>query len=383
MKKFLKSFILLFCSTALAQATNPVYSPGTSSFTGSVTVGISNSTSGSVFFCTTDGSTPDISSSQIAGSITLHATTTLKCIAAVIGINQKNGQNHVPSANNYWKYPPVCYGTGPYTTTGAGCAADDPGGTGIPLDSTYNLTSSPSLSGQSILFGETSQPNHQTNILFALKSSFGGCDGCTQFLETHDYYWPTNSNASADEDDMYSFDVTDNIRFMAGGQYCHTGCPGGTAGWDYGGNSNVSWTNSGVTAGGTRGVWHHFQRYMYTIASEITSKPCSSSGAWPYIYIKYLAIDGTAYNNSGPGWKFCANALPGGWGRLAGYQAQIDIASHTTSVGGSQNWDNVTFLATYPPSSVITATYTLGGATPTPQDSFSGKGGLSGHVIVN
>jgi hypothetical protein len=392
MKRLLSIIILSICNVTFAQATNPVMSPGTSTFSGSVTVNLSNSTSGSVFFCTTDGSTPNIASTQYTSSVVFHSTTTFKCLAAVIGVNQSLGQTHNPASNNYWKYPPDCRAangsatcpSGAYSTTGAGCQCDDPGGTGVPTSTTWTTgNSSPSLSGNSMLFGATGQISNQTNILYPLKSSFGGCNGCTEFLETHDYYWPTTSNSSSDEDDMYSFDVTDGIRYMAGGQYCHNGCPSGTAGWDFWGNSNVPWTYTGVTAGGTRGVWHHYQRYMYRIPSEVSSRPCSSSGSWPYIYIKYLAIDGTPYTNGGTFWRACANALPSGWSTLAGYQAQIDIASHTTSVGATQYWDNVSFLATYAPSSVVTATYTLGGAAPTSQDSITGHGGLSGQVVIN
>ena len=392
MKKILLLVTMCLCKSLFAQATNPVLSPGTGTYAGTVTVAISNSTSGSFFFCTTDGSTPDISSPQVSGSVVIHATTTLKCLAAVPGVNQTGAQTKNP-VSSYWKSPPDCHcgssgmpactGVG-YNNPGNGCQADDPGGTDVPASSTWSTgISSPSLSGNAMQFGETAQASKtQTNILFTMHSSFGGCDGCTQFLETHDYYWPTSSNSSSDEDDMYSFDLTDGIRFMAGAQYCHTGCPSGTAGWDFWGNSNVPWTYTGVTAGGTRGVWHHYQRYMYRIPSEVSSRPCSASGSWPYIYIKFLAIDGTAYNNGGSGWKACANALPSGWASAATPQAQIDIGNHSTSVSGTQYWDNVSYLATLPPSSVTTATYTIGAPTSTPQGIISGNGFFTGNGAV-
>lgn len=398
MKKIFLLVLLCLSKGLMAQATNPVFSPSTGTYAGTVTVGITNSTTGSLFFCTTDGSTPDISSTQIVGSIVIHATTTLKCMAAVAGINQKNAQNSNP-ISSFWKSPPNCHcgssgmpactGVG-YNNPGNGCQADDPGGTDVPASSTWSYhNATPSLSGNSMLFGETAQASKtQTNILFTIHGSFGACDSCTQFLETHDYYWPTSSNSSSDEDDMFSFDSTNSIRYMAGGQYCHAGCPSQTfsgPGWDFWGNSNIPWTNTGVTAGGTRGVWHHYQRYMYRIPAEDSSRPCSSAGTWPYIYIKYLAIDGVQYglgNLTYPIWKNCANALPSGWASGAGQQAQIDIGNHSTSVSGTQYWDNVNFLATLPASSVITATYTIGSPSSMPQGVVSGRGTFSGNGAV-
>ncbi|HEY1645891.1 MAG TPA: chitobiase/beta-hexosaminidase C-terminal domain-containing protein, partial [Candidatus Saccharimonadales bacterium] len=370
-------------------ATNPVFSPGGSTYTGSVTVTISNSTAGSKFFCTTDGSTPDISSPQVGPTIVIGSTTTLTCIAAVPGVQQSNMQAQNP-ISSYWKSPPNCdcattsaCSVTTYNHSGPGCQIDDPGGSGIPPSTSWSTgITSPSLSGNSMEFAGTGQISNQTNFLFTVHTSFGGCDGCTQFLETHDYYWPSASNSSSDEDDMASFDNTSGIRYMAGAQYCHLGCPSGVAGWDFWGNSNVPWTYTGVTAGGTRGVWHHYQRYLYRIPAEESSRPCSASGSWPYMYIKFLAIDGTQYTNGGSPWKACANALPSGWGSVAFMQAQIDIASHSTSLGAQQYWDNTVFLATYPPSAVNSATYTIGAPTSTPQQIMSGHGVLSGNGAV-
>lgn len=385
--KKLSLIAFLICLKAFGQtAATPVFSPAGGTFSGSVTVTVTDSTPGALIFCTIDGSTPDISSPVYSGPFVFHATTPLNCIAAVAGVNQKNAQNNNPNApGTYWKHPPncKCTGTACAVTTGAGCQADDPGGSGIPSDSTHNSgIASPSLSGASMVFGEVAQPGAQTNILFPPGSSFGGCDGCVDFLETHDYFWPSPILASANEDDSELYDKTHQLRYSAGGQYCFVGCPGGSAGWDVGGNSNVPWTNIHVTAGGTGGVWHHYQKLVHRDLAEIVTTPCSSKGAWPFVYLKFLRIDGVTFNNGGPGWSFCANALPATWNRAITMQAQIDIANHSTATSYKYYWDNINFLSTYPSSPNKNATYTLGSVTTTTFSKFGGTGTIGGKSVI-
>jgi hypothetical protein len=315
-------------------------------------VTISDTTGGALIFYTTDGSTPNLASPQYSTPISVCSGQTLKAIAAVPVVNRTNAQTTSPSApGTFWKG---------VATVGNG---GNPGGTGTPTSTTALNGQTPNLSGGSMLWAETAQLNAQTNALWAVNGTFGQGDSATYFLEDHWYYWPGPNNASANEDDDYQFDVTDNIRFMRGMQYCHTGggCPGGASGWDYGGNSNVPWTNMGVTAGATTNTWHHLQKLSHRVASEITTKPCTSSGSWPYNYVDALIIDGAVFNNGGSGWQFCANALPAGWSRVVGMQQQIDIGNHSTTTSAQVYWDNINYLATTTPSSTATATYIFAG----------------------
>src|SRR3989475_42223 len=68
------------------QVATPTFSPGAGTYTGSVTVSISDATSGATIHYTTDGSTPTTSSAVYTGALTFTQTTTLKAMAAASGM---------------------------------------------------------------------------------------------------------------------------------------------------------------------------------------------------------------------------------------------------------------------------------------------------------
>ena len=70
------------------QAATPVLSPGSQSFAGSLSVTITDSTSGASLFYTTDGSTPTTASTKYTGAITVNTTQTIKAIASASGFLQ-------------------------------------------------------------------------------------------------------------------------------------------------------------------------------------------------------------------------------------------------------------------------------------------------------
>src|SRR6266581_6749072 len=69
-----------------AAVATPTFSPGGGTYTGSVTVTISDATSGATIHYTTDGSTPTTSSPVYGGALTFTQTTTLKAMAAASGM---------------------------------------------------------------------------------------------------------------------------------------------------------------------------------------------------------------------------------------------------------------------------------------------------------
>src|SRR6266487_1245275 len=68
------------------QVATPAFSPGGGTYTGSVTVTISDATSGATIHYTIDGSTPTTSSAVYTGALTFTQTTTLNAVAAAPGM---------------------------------------------------------------------------------------------------------------------------------------------------------------------------------------------------------------------------------------------------------------------------------------------------------
>jgi hypothetical protein len=68
------------------QVATPAFNPGGGTYTGSVTVSISDATSGATIHYTTDGSTPTTSSAVYSSALTFTQTTTLKAMAVASGM---------------------------------------------------------------------------------------------------------------------------------------------------------------------------------------------------------------------------------------------------------------------------------------------------------
>ena len=103
--------------TVQQQVATPTFSPGPGTYTGSVTVTISDATSGATIYYTTDGSTPTSSSAVYTGALTFTQTTTLKAMAAASGMTN----SAVASATYTVHLQPVAtptFSPGPGTYTG-------------------------------------------------------------------------------------------------------------------------------------------------------------------------------------------------------------------------------------------------------------------------
>ena len=74
----------------------PTFSPAPGSYTSVQSVTVSDSTSGAVIYYTTNGTTPNTSSSKYSAPITVSATTTIEAIAVASGYN-----NSAVASGNY------------------------------------------------------------------------------------------------------------------------------------------------------------------------------------------------------------------------------------------------------------------------------------------
>lgn len=69
-------------------AATPVMTPSSQSFTGTLSVSVSDSTPSSTIYCTTNGTTPTTASPVYTGAFSFTASTTLQCIATATGFLQ-------------------------------------------------------------------------------------------------------------------------------------------------------------------------------------------------------------------------------------------------------------------------------------------------------
>jgi hypothetical protein len=78
---------ILFGSPAWATTSAPTFSTGTGTYYAPISVSISDATSGSVIYYTTDGTTPGSASARYSGPVPLASTATLKAIAIAAGVS--------------------------------------------------------------------------------------------------------------------------------------------------------------------------------------------------------------------------------------------------------------------------------------------------------
>lgn len=73
-------------TSSLPEVAVPTFSTSAGSYTGPISVTLSDSTPGATIYCTTNGTTPTVSSPK-CGSVSITATTTVKAMAAATGFN--------------------------------------------------------------------------------------------------------------------------------------------------------------------------------------------------------------------------------------------------------------------------------------------------------
>ncbi len=98
------------------QTSVPSFSPGSETFTGTISVSLSDDTSGAEIFYTTDGSTPSQSSASYSGPITVTSTTTIKALAVASGYLQSPVVSATYNLQNQTATPAFSPAGGAYTS---------------------------------------------------------------------------------------------------------------------------------------------------------------------------------------------------------------------------------------------------------------------------
>src|SRR6266568_5058134 len=142
--------------TVQQQVATPAFSPGGGTYTGSVTVTISDATSGATIHYTTDGSTPTTSSAVYSSALTFTQTTTLKAMAAASGMTDSAVASATYTIQQQVATPAFSPGGGTYTGSLTVTISDATSGATIhyTTDGSTPTTSSP-VYGGALTFTQT------------------------------------------------------------------------------------------------------------------------------------------------------------------------------------------------------------------------------------
>ena len=139
--------VLLNATAPSQQVAMPTFSPAAGVYSGPQSVSISDATSGATIYYTTDGSTPTTASPVYGGPITVTQTTTVKAMAAAVGM----ANSAVASATYTIRVatPALSPGGGTYTSAVTVTLSDSTAGATIyyTMDGSTPTTASPVYSG--------------------------------------------------------------------------------------------------------------------------------------------------------------------------------------------------------------------------------------------
>src|SRR6266566_4819084 len=150
------SVLLGNAGTGSTVVATPTFSPAGGTYTGSVTVTISDATSGATIHYTTDGSTPTTSSPVYGGALTFTQTTTLKAMAAASGMTDSAVASATYTIQQQVATPAFSPGGGTYTGSVTVSISDATSGAVIhyTIDGSTPTTSSP-VYGGALTFTQT------------------------------------------------------------------------------------------------------------------------------------------------------------------------------------------------------------------------------------
>lgn len=304
------------------------YSPAAGTYGSAQTVTVTTNVSGAKIFCTTDGTPPSPADAMYTGPISVNSTTTLNCVASVVGVIASNIQDSTSNFATPQSGPSCCGGSGTGTAT-------------------MQTVSSPSLSGKSMEFSGTSTESETSYLWHAPHAS---CDNCEYVNFNFNLYPPSSfSNLNAIEDEPYIFDGTRQLNKMIGLQWDQN-----NGVWDvwkgsYGTGSG--WVGTSCTKAPTPGAWNTMKLAAHV---EVGTTSCTMNGtAVPCKYYDSFTVNGQAcFSNitepTGP--------LESGFAADTGCQFQLDAENPGTV---TEYADNVTCAYTYSISAAVPALYTI------------------------
>jgi hypothetical protein len=118
-------------ATYTIQAATPALSPPGGTYISSVTVSMTDGTSGATIYYTTDGSTPTTASTPYSGPITLTQSATVKAVAAASGISNSNVASATYTIQQRVAAPALSPGSGTYISSVTVTIADGTAGATI------------------------------------------------------------------------------------------------------------------------------------------------------------------------------------------------------------------------------------------------------------
>jgi hypothetical protein len=157
-----------YTSSGAQAAAMPTFSPSAGSYTSAQSVTISDTTSGTTIYYTTDGSTPTTSSTVYTGAITVSASETLTAIAVATGYTNSSASSASYTIASLLPTPAFSVAAGTYATTQSVTISDATSGATIY----YTTDGSTPTTSSSVYSSAISVATTQTIEAIAVKTGY-------------------------------------------------------------------------------------------------------------------------------------------------------------------------------------------------------------------
>jgi subtilase family serine protease len=204
------SSIVTVTVTGSATTATPMFNPGTGTYSGSVGVMITDATTGSAIYYTTDGSTPTTSSTPYTAAINVTATETIKAIAVASSVQSAVASATYTITASGGKVPPPIFtpGTGTFTTAHAVTITDATSGTTIY----YTTNGSTPTTSSTKYTGPVTVSKNETIKAIAVSGSTQSAVASATYEITKNVPTPTFTPAAGTYTKTQSVTITDLTR---------------------------------------------------------------------------------------------------------------------------------------------------------------------------